>query len=150
MTAGPPSQPFIVVVDWQDIYARGAEFSRCEISAGLRLCTWPPYMVLRDTMDDARYAVVKVAANGRRGEYQRLESLDGYVWLEPTYNTHLQRVYAPARYVVLSHRDKYHVARCDYVTLCGWHIGDAPLLREPPAGLRECRNCAANTWRCVP
>jgi len=148
-----PSNDFAVFLDWSDTWERGREFTTTDIATGLRLCTWPDYLHVRELSNGVRYVVRRVRASGRRAEYQRLESLEGYVWLEPTYNGHLRRVYAPLRYVVSdksSDGSVYHVTRNGDHALCGWSFNGARVLSEPPAGMRECRNCAANTWRCVP
>ena len=149
MTASPPGKPFIIVLDWQHIHQRGTQFSRCDVATGLRLCTWPDYAVMRDTVDDRRYVVRRVRAKGQKPEHQRLESLDGYTWLLPTYNGHLKRAYAPAHFVV-GPTGIYHVTRNDHTALCGWRFNGAAVLREPPEGTRECRVCWKSTWRCVP
>ena len=149
--------PFVVFLDWSDTWELGDQFTQTDVATGLRLCTWPDYLHLRDTRDDVRYVVRRVRANGQRGEHQRLESLDGYVRLEPTYNGHLRRVYAPARYVVSERSSNnwhaptlYHVTRNGEHALCGWRFNGAAVLAEPPEGMRECRNCAVNMWRLTP
>jgi len=152
MVAGAHGHPFIAVHDYQRIWTRGTEFRRIDVATGLRLCSWPDYMTLRDTADSTYYVVRRVRAQGQKAEHQRLES--GYRWLLPTHNGHLRRAYAPARYVV---SDKsvythtvYHVTRDGVRALCGWQFNGAAVLHSPPEGVRECKNCYGSHWRLVP
>jgi hypothetical protein len=154
MTAGPPTQPFVVVTS--DIYERGAEFNRQDMATTLWMANWPDGLTVRDTTDNWRYTVRSYRNGGSHNgaEHQRLEAIGGYRWLVPASNGNLRVVYPEARYAVSDKRG-YHVPRVYHVTrdgvraLCGWRICGA-VLDAPPSGARECRNCAANMWRCVP
>ena len=151
------SYPFVVVTErTEHLYQCGALFDRQDLAMTLWTASWPDGLDVRDTVDDLRYRVRSYTT--RRGievfEHQRLESLSGFVWLVPTYNGNLRRLYPPARYVI---SDKsvythtvYHVTRDGVRALCGWQFNGAAVLPSPPEGLRECRNCYSSPWRLVP